>query len=88
MIFYLGVCSKETREGWPLPIDETEANGNPWSTSKRGPSLVGSLGKIFFSSPDTISLHLSPIARQTGQAVVLRRLSLNKCLWIAFLWSP
>jgi hypothetical protein len=33
--------------------------------------------KIFFSSPNTISIYVSPIAQQPGQAVVLGRLSLE-----------
>ncbi len=32
---------RETREGWPLL---TGVNGVSWSTNKRDPSLVGSLG--------------------------------------------
>ncbi len=49
-----------TREGWPLLIVETEANGDLWSTNERGPSLVGSLGslcryKIFLSYPGCFS---------------------------------
>ncbi len=43
----------QCREGWPLPTVETKENGDSWSTSKRGPSLVGSLGKIFFYLPET-----------------------------------
>jgi hypothetical protein len=36
--------SRETSEGWPLPVVpvETKASGNSWSTKERGPSLVGS----------------------------------------------
>ncbi len=49
------MCSKETREGWPLLTVETEVNGDSKSTNERGPSLLDSLGlsrqyKRFFSA--------------------------------------
>ncbi len=47
--------SRETREWWPLLTVEAEVNGDSKSTNEMGPSLVGSLGLIFFSSPYTIS---------------------------------
>jgi hypothetical protein len=38
--------------------------------------------KYFFSSPYTISIHLSPLpGKLHGQAVVLGSLSLSMCLW-------
>ncbi len=36
--------SRETRDGWPLPTVETEANEDSKNTNERGPPLVGSLG--------------------------------------------
>ncbi len=35
-----GKWTRETREGWPLLIVETEANGDSWRTYERGPFLV------------------------------------------------
>jgi hypothetical protein len=58
------VETRETREGWPLLTVETEVNGDSKEYKWMGSFLVGSLGsscryKIFFSSPYTISIHLS-----------------------------
>jgi hypothetical protein len=36
--------TRDTREGWPHPTDETEAKGDSRSTNERDPSLIGSLG--------------------------------------------
>jgi hypothetical protein len=99
------VSTRETREGWPLPSVETEANGDSRSSSthERGPSLlVGSLGlscqykrllsclgysirpssKYIFLLTVHYFTSLVPLARQAGQAVVLRRPSLKICLWL------
>ncbi len=94
------VLPRETREGWRLQTVETQANGDPWGTYDRGPSLVGSLGsvwqykrflsclscssrsstKYFFLTRHSFKSFVS-IAQQAWQAVVPRRLSLNKCRW-------
>jgi hypothetical protein len=81
----------ETREWWPLPTVETEANGDSKSRkNERCPSpLVGSLGsscrfKRLLSCLGCSRCKLFqlcvPIAQQPGQAVVQGRLSLNVCL--------
>ncbi len=36
--------TRDTREGWPLPTVETEANGDSKRTNEKGPSLIDSLG--------------------------------------------
>jgi hypothetical protein len=43
-------------------------------------ALVWHCTKYFFLTSHCFTL-LVPIAQQAGQAVVLRRLALNKCLW-------
>ncbi len=77
--------------GGPCLYVETEMNGDPkeykWTDflglvvcrykrflSCLGWSIVGPVQNIF-PSPYTISIHLSPISQQTGQAVVLVHLS-------------
>ncbi len=69
-----------TREDWPILTVETEANRDSCSTKERGSSLIGPLGSsfryksalaalvdpIFFSSPYTISLNLSPSLNKLG----------------------
>jgi hypothetical protein len=93
-----GLDQSDYREGWPLLTVKTEVNGDPKFTNERGPFLDGSSGVLcwilfclgcasrrvhyIFSSPYTISMSLSPIAQQAGQAVVLGRLSLSVCLWV------
>jgi hypothetical protein len=79
------------REGWPLLTVETEVYGDSKRTHESGPFLTKKVGldcstvfgpvQNFFSSPYTISVSLTPIAQQAGQAAVLGRLSLSVCLW-------
>ncbi len=40
------VSPRETREGWPLPTVETEANGDSMSTYETCPSSYGSLRSL------------------------------------------
>ncbi len=74
---------RETRKGRPLLTVETEVNGDSKSTNERGPSLVGSsyraetidfcsalaylVSPIFFISPSTISVPLSPSPNKLGR---------------------
>jgi hypothetical protein len=54
--------TREIREGWPLLIVETEANGDSKSTNERAPSLVGSLG----SSSRPYTRFFSALAARVG----------------------
>jgi hypothetical protein len=36
----MSVVIRETREGWPLLIVETEANGDLWRTNEGGPLVL------------------------------------------------
>jgi hypothetical protein len=100
-LHHLVLICRETKKGWPLLTDETEATGDFLSTNEGGTSLVGSLGcragtTDFYSAFDALfslvqnifSYYFNlcvPIAQQPGHAVVQGRLSLNLLINLYFI---